>query len=94
MSNDSLDGVLLIDKPQQMTSHDVVAIVRRKLQTKKVGHCGTLDPMATGLLIVVIGKGTKIQDLLMAEDKEYLGTLRLGKQRAVEGQLHQELALG
>ena len=78
MSNDSLDGVLLIDKPQQMTSHDVVAIVRRKLQTKKVGHCGTLDPMATGLLIVVIGKGTKIQDLLMAEDKEYLGTLRLG----------------
>lgn len=78
MLNDSPDGVLLVDKPQQMTSHDVVAIVRRKLQTKKVGHCGTLDPMATGLLIVVVGKGTKIQDLLMAEDKEYLGTMRLG----------------
>jgi tRNA pseudouridine55 synthase len=78
MLNDSLDGVLLIDKPQRMTSHDVVAVVRRKLQTKKVGHCGTLDPMATGLLIVVVGKGTKIQDLLMAEDKEYFGSMRLG----------------
>jgi tRNA pseudouridine55 synthase len=78
MLTDSLDGVLLIDKPQQMTSHDVVAVVRRKLQTKKVGHCGTLDPMATGLLIVVVGKGTKIQDLLMAEDKEYFGSMRLG----------------
>ena len=61
-----------------MTSHDVVAVTRRSLNTKKVGHCGTLDPMATGLLIVVIGKATKIQDLLMAEDKEYEGTIRLG----------------
>ncbi len=78
MLNDSLDGVLLIDKPSSMTSHDVVAMVRRKLQTKKVGHCGTLDPMATGLLLVVVGKGTKIQDLLMAEDKEYQGALKLG----------------
>ena len=78
MLNDSLDGVLLIDKPSGMTSHDVVAMVRRKLQTKKVGHCGTLDPMATGLLLVVVGKGTKIQDLLMAEDKEYQGALKLG----------------
>ena len=57
-----------------MTSHDVVAIVRRQLGMKKVGHCGTLDPLATGLLIVVIGRGTKIQDLLMSEDKEYVGT--------------------
>jgi tRNA pseudouridine55 synthase len=78
MLNDSLDGVLLIDKPSGMTSHDVVAMVRRKLQTKKVGHCGTLDPMATGLLLVVVGKGTKIQDLLMAEDKEYQGAMKLG----------------
>jgi len=62
-----------------MTSHDVVAIVRRALDTKKVGHCGTLDPLATGLLIVVIGRGTKIQDLLMSEDKEYVGTLKLGE---------------
>ena len=79
MTQDSLDGVLLIDKAPGMTSHDVVAITRRVLNTKKVGHCGTLDPLATGLLIVVIGKGTKIQDLLMAEDKEYVGTMRLGE---------------
>jgi tRNA pseudouridine55 synthase len=78
MNSDQLDGVLLIDKAPGMTSHDVVAIVRRALSTKKVGHCGTLDPLATGLLIIVIGRGTKIQDLLMAEDKEYVGTMRLG----------------
>jgi len=73
-----LNGVLLIDKARGMTSHDVVALVRRRLGIKKVGHCGTLDPLATGLLLVVIGKGTKIQDLLMAEDKEYTGTMELG----------------
>src|SRR3954467_15192547 len=74
----NLDGVLLVDKASGMTSHDVVAIVRRALGMKKVGHCGTLDPLATGLLIVVLGRGTKIQDLLMAEDKEYAGTMILG----------------
>lgn len=73
-----LDGVLLVDKAPGMTSHDVVAIVRRTLGFKKVGHCGTLDPLATGLLIIVLGRGTKIQDLLMAEDKEYAGTMMLG----------------
>jgi len=73
-----LDGVLLVDKASGMTSHDVVAIVRRTLGFKKVGHCGTLDPLATGLLIIVLGRGTKIQDLLMAEDKEYVGTMTLG----------------
>ena len=78
MNLTSLDGVLLVDKAPGMTSHDVVAIVRRRLNTKKVGHCGTLDPLATGLLIIVLGRGTKIQDLLMAEDKEYVGTMRLG----------------
>jgi len=56
-----------------------VAVARRTLNTKKIGHCGTLDPMATGLLILVVGRGTKIQDLLMAEDKEYTGSLELGK---------------
>ena len=61
-----------------MTSHDVVALVRRKLEIKKVGHCGTLDPIATGLLLLTLGRGTKIQDLLMSEDKEYAGTLTLG----------------
>src|ERR1700676_2789314 len=72
------DGVLLIDKESGMTSHDAVAIVRSRLETQKVGHCGTLDPFATGLLLIVIGRGTKIQDLLMSEDKEYVGTLLLG----------------
>jgi tRNA pseudouridine55 synthase len=71
-------GVLLIDKEPDMTSHDAVAICRRQLKFKKIGHCGTLDPMATGLLMLVIGKATKIQDLLMCEDKEYMGTLTLG----------------
>jgi len=77
-TTDIPSGVLLIDKAQQMTSHDVVAIARRSLGIKKIGHCGTLDPMATGLLMLVVGRATKIQDLLMAEDKEYDGTLTLG----------------
>lgn len=78
MRSNEIDGVLLIDKASGMTSHDVVAIVRKRLGTKKVGHCGTLDPLATGLLLIVLGRGTKIQDLLMAEDKEYTGTMQLG----------------
>src|SRR5262249_16610497 len=72
------DGVLLVDKAEGMTSHDVVALPRRQLGIKKVGHCGTLDPIATGLLLLTIGRGTKVQDLLMSEDKEYVGTLTLG----------------
>ena len=76
--NDSVNGVLLIDKSPGMTSHDVVAVARRCLNTKKIGHCGTLDPMATGMLILVIGNATRIQDLLMSEEKEYLGTATLG----------------
>jgi tRNA pseudouridine55 synthase len=78
------DGVLLVDKAEGMTSHDVVAIVRRKLEIKKVGHCGTLDPIATGLLLITIGRGTKIQDLLMSEDKEYSGSLELGKSTSTQ----------
>jgi tRNA pseudouridine55 synthase len=76
--NDLPSGVLLIDKASGMTSHDVVAIARRQLNMKKIGHCGTLDPMATGLLMLVINRATKIQDLLMSEDKTYTGTLTLG----------------
>ncbi len=72
------DGVLLVDKAEGMTSHDVVALVRRKLQVRKVGHCGTLDPIATGLLLITVGRGTKVQDLLMSEDKEYAGTFVFG----------------
>ncbi len=72
------DGVLLVDKAEGMTSHDVVALTRRKLNTKKIGHCGTLDPIATGLLLLTVGRGTKVQDLLMSEDKGYAGTFVLG----------------
>src|SRR4030081_724818 len=64
------DGVLLVDKAEGMTSHDVVALARRQLGIKKIGHCGTLDQVATGLLLLTIGRGTKVQDLLMSEDKE------------------------
>lgn len=77
-SDEPISGVLLIDKEPDMTSHDVVAVARRCLNQKKIGHCGTLDPMATGMLILVLGNATRIQDLLMAEDKEYTGTLTLG----------------
>ena len=76
---DNIDGLLLVDKSPDMTSHDVVAVARRTLNQKKIGHCGTLDPMATGLLILTLGRGTKIQDLLMAEDKEYVGSVKLGE---------------
>ena len=72
------DGVLLVDKAEGMTSHDVVELIRRKLQIRRVGHCGTLDPIATGLLLITVGRGTKVQDLLMSEDKEYAGTFVLG----------------
>ena len=81
---DGPSGVLLVDKAPDMTSHDVVAIARRALNTKKIGHCGTLDPMATGLLMLVVGRATKIQDLLMAEDKEYAGTITLGAATATQ----------
>jgi tRNA pseudouridine55 synthase len=75
----SLDGILLVDKPANCTSHDMVDFVRKKFRFKKVGHCGTLDPLATGLIILTLERGTKIQDLLMSEDKVYEGTLELGK---------------
>jgi len=78
-SDDSINGVLLVDKGQDMTSHDVVAVARRCLNMKKIGHCGTLDPMATGMLILVLGTATRLSDLLMSEDKEYVGTITLGK---------------
>jgi tRNA pseudouridine55 synthase len=79
--SDSVDepsGVLLVDKPQGITSHDVVDSVRRLYQTRRVGHAGTLDPMATGLLILLVGKATKASDQLMAQEKEYLGEATLG----------------
>lgn len=74
-----IDGVLLVDKPGDHTSHDVVARLRRKLNMKRIGHAGTLDPMATGLMIALIGKATKISQYLISLDKEYEGTVELGK---------------
>jgi tRNA pseudouridine55 synthase len=76
---DAFDGALLIDKPVGPTSHDVVDAIRRRFQIKKVGHCGTLDPNATGLLVMVLGRGTKLSEKLMAADKTYEGTLKLGE---------------
>ncbi|MBI5382880.1 MAG: tRNA pseudouridine(55) synthase TruB [Opitutae bacterium] len=73
-----LDGILLIDKPTDHTSHDVVARVRRKLGMKRIGHAGTLDPMATGLMIVLVGKATSASQYLISLDKEYTGTIKLG----------------
>ena len=73
-----LEGVLLIDKPSGMTSHDVVDKVRRKLKMKRIGHAGTLDPLATGLLIILVGKATKLSQYLMSLDKVYEGTITLG----------------
>jgi tRNA pseudouridine55 synthase len=73
------DGVLLIDKPSEHTSHDVVARLRGILRMKRIGHAGTLDPMATGLLVVLVGKATRISQYLMSVDKEYTGTIKLGE---------------
>ena len=73
------DGVLLIDKPTEHTSHDVVARIRGILRMKRVGHAGTLDPMATGLLVVLLGKATKLSQYLMSVDKTYTGSVTLGK---------------
>ena len=75
----ALDGALLIDKPSGLTSHDVVDLIRRNFQIKKVGHCGTLDPAATGLLIIVLGRGTKLSEKLMSDDKVYEGTIKFGE---------------
>lgn len=71
---------MLIDKDPGFTSHNAVALCRRVLNTRKVGHCGTLDPMATGLLLVVVGEATRMQDRLMGEDKVYTATLKLGEE--------------
>ena len=72
------DGILLIDKPAGMTSHDVVFRVRRLLGTRKVGHTGTLDPMATGVLIVLVGRAAKACEYVSHDEKAYIATLRLG----------------
>lgn len=91
-SND-LEGVLLIDKPSGMTSHDVVDRVRHHLKMKRVGHAGTLDPNATGLMIILVGKATKLSQYLMGLDKVYEGVITLGRATTtqdVEGETIEE----
>ena len=67
-----LEGVLLVDKPGEHTSHDVIARLRGKLRMRKIGHAGTLDPMATGLLIVLVGKATRVSQFIISLDKGLL----------------------
>lgn len=75
-----IDGILLVDKPVDWTSHDVCSFVRKRFRIQKVGHAGTLDPMASGLLVILLGRGTKQSMQLTACNKEYEGVMRLGMQ--------------
>jgi tRNA pseudouridine55 synthase len=73
-----MDGILIIDKPEGWTSHDVVARLRRVLKTKKIGHTGTLDPFATGVLVMLVGKATRLAQFLDKDEKEYEALVRFG----------------
>ncbi|MEI8082113.1 MAG: tRNA pseudouridine(55) synthase TruB, partial [Actinomycetes bacterium] len=74
----AVDGLVIVDKPAGWTSHDVVGRMRRLCHTRKVGHAGTLDPMATGVLVIGIGKATRLLGRITAADKQYSATIRLG----------------
>ena len=78
MNGDDVDGFLYVDKPVGMTSHDVVSIVKKRLKLDKVGHTGTLDPFASGLMILCVGKATKLAYLFSNCDKTYTGTIQFG----------------
>ncbi|MEO8878343.1 MAG: tRNA pseudouridine(55) synthase TruB, partial [Polyangiaceae bacterium] len=73
-----MNGVFVVDKPSGSTSHDVVRVLRKKLGTRAVGHAGTLDPMATGVLVIAVGEATKLVPYLTAAEKEYETTILLG----------------
>ena len=77
-----MDGVLLVNKEEGLSSFDVVRKIKKALNTKKVGHCGTLDPLATGLLVVTVGKALKISRFLESDEKEYIATIKLGERTA------------
>ena len=81
------DGILPVDKPAGMPSHVIVTTLRRKFGFQKVGHGGTLDPDATGLLLILLGKGTKISDRVMGGDKTYTGTIRFGAATSTQDRL-------
>lgn len=94
---EGFDGLLLVDKPSGPTSHDVVDRIRYTFQLRKVGHGGTLDPMATGLLVILLGKGTKLSNHIMGTDKTYEGTLRLGTStdsQDIDGEVLEERDFG
>jgi len=74
----TIEGIVLVDKPSGPTSHDVVAKMRKLFNTRKVGHAGTLDPMATGMLVIGVGRATRLLGFFTAHEKEYLGTVCLG----------------
>src|SRR6478672_2468528 len=73
-----MDGILIINKPAGITSHDVVSRVRRILKTKRVGHTGTLDPFATGVMVVLVGKATRLAQFLDKDEKEYEAVIQFG----------------
>ena len=73
-----MNGIIIVDKEKQMTSHDVINRLRKILKTKKVGHCGTLDPEATGVLVCLVNQATKLSNFLVLDTKEYLATFKLG----------------
>lgn len=79
MKSNSINGLILIDKPAGWTSHDVTNKIRHLINVKKVGHTGTLDPMATGLMVVLIGKATKLAKLFEGDDKQYLAQATIGQ---------------
>lgn len=74
-----MNGILIVDKPKGITSHDVVDYIRRRFRIKKVGHAGTLDPLATGVLVILIGRATKVSNTLLNRDKEYEVVMTFGK---------------
>ncbi|MCL2384146.1 MAG: tRNA pseudouridine(55) synthase TruB [Oscillospiraceae bacterium] len=74
-----MNGVLIVNKPKGYTSHDVVAVLRKALNTKKIGHTGTLDPNATGILPILVGQGVKLSKYLIENDKTYIAVLKLGE---------------
>src|SRR3954452_12459962 len=80
----AIDGVLLVDKPRGVTSHDVVAVARRALGTKRVGHTGTLDPFATGLLVLLVGRGTRLAQYVAGEPKVYDATILFGAETTTD----------
>ena len=90
------DGVLLIDKPAGVTSHDAVAVVRRATRERRIGHAGTLDPFATGLLVMLLGRGTRLVDYIDGEPKVYRATIRFGAETDTDdntGSIIREAAL-